>query len=68
MFENSKFSPKENTQNVNLTCENLPKELLDKIRTGNIDKNVRILLRDNTIARYVKKYKLNDIRSARKQP
>ena len=32
------FLPKENTQNVNLTGENLPKELLDEIGTGNVEK------------------------------
>ena len=31
--------PKENTQNVSLTGENLPKELLDEISTGNVEKN-----------------------------
>ena len=40
------FLPKENTQNVNLTNENLPKELLDEISTGNVEKFVRILLTD----------------------
>ena len=46
-----KFLPKENTQNVSLTGENLPKELLDEISTGNVEKIVRILLTDKNIAR-----------------
>ena len=50
MLENSKnsknFLPKENTQNVSLTGENLTKELLDEISTGNVEKLVRILLTD----------------------
>ena len=58
MFENSIlkkiFLPKENTQTVNLTSENLPKELLDKIRTGNVEKIVWIHMTDKTIARYIK--------------
>ena len=58
MFENSnlkkKFLPKENTQTVNLTSENLPKELLGKIRTGNEEKIVWIHMTDKTIARYIK--------------
>ena len=33
------FLPKENTQNVSLTGENIPKELLDEISTGNVEKN-----------------------------
>ena len=45
--------PKENTQNVSLTGENLPKELLDEIKTGNVEKIVRILLTDKNIARYI---------------
>ena len=32
------FSPKENTQNVNSVGENLPEELLDGIKTGNVEK------------------------------
>ena len=51
------FLPKENTQNVSLTGENLPKELLDEISTGNVEKIVRILLTDKNIARYIIKYK-----------
>ena len=47
------FLPKENTQNVSLTGENLPKELLDQISTGNVEKIVRILLTDKNIARYI---------------
>ena len=62
-----KFLPKENTQNVSLTGENLPKELLDKISTGNVEKIVRILLTDKNIARYIKKYKPNGNRSERKK-
>ena len=38
------ISPKQNTQNVSLTGENLPKELLDEISTGNVEKIVRLLL------------------------
>ena len=71
MFENSKIQkkilPKENTQNVSLTGENLPKELLDKISTGNLEKIVRILLTDKNIARYIIKYKPNGNRSERKK-
>ena len=73
MFEISKFqkkfSPKDlvNTQNVNLTGENLPKELLDKISTGNVEKNVRIFLKDKTIASYIIKDKPNGNRSERKE-
>ena len=48
------FLPKENTQNVSLTGEILPKELLDKISTGNVEKIVRILLTDKNIAKYIK--------------
>ena len=55
--------PKENTQNVSLTGENLPKELLDEISTGNVEKIVRILLTDKNIARYIIKYKPNGNRS-----
>ena len=61
------FLPKENTQNVNLIGENLPKELLDEISTGNVEKNVRILLTDKNIARYIIKYKPNGNRSERKK-
>ena len=61
------FLPKENTQNVSLTDENIPKELLDKISTGNVEKIVRILLTDKNIARYLIKYKPNGIRSERKK-
>ena len=59
--------PKENTQNVSLTGENLPKELLDEISTGNVEKIVRILLTDKNIARYIIKYKPNGNRSERKK-
>ena len=62
-----KLSTKENTQNVSLTGENLPKELLDKISTGNVEKIVRILLTDKNIARYIIKYKPNGNRSERKK-
>ena len=62
-----KILPKENTQNVNLTCENLPKKLLDKIGTGNVEKIVRVLLTDKNIARYKIKYKPNGNRSERKK-
>ena len=61
------FFPKENTQNVSLTGENLPKELLDEISTGNVEKIVRILLTDKNIARYIIKYKPNGNRSKRKK-
>ena len=61
------FLPKENTQNMSLTGENLPKELLDKISTGNVKKIVRIHLTDKNIARYIIKYKLNGNRSERKR-
>ena len=61
------FLPKENTQNVSLTGENLPKELLDEISTGNVEKIVRILLTDKNIARYIIKYKPNGNRSERKK-
>ena len=61
------FLPKENTQNVSLTGENLPKELLDEISTGNVEKIVRILLTDKNIARYKIKYKPNGNRSERKK-
>ena len=71
MFEISKFQkknlPKENTQNVSLIGENLPKELLDKISTGNVEKIVRILLTDKNIARYIIKDKPNGNRSERKK-
>ena len=60
-------TPKENTQNVSLTGENLPKELLDEISTGNVEKIVRILLTDKNIARYIIKYKPNGNRSERKK-
>ena len=59
--------PKENTQNVSLTGENLPKELLDKISTRNVEIIVRILLTDKNIARYIIKYKPNGNRSERKK-
>ena len=61
------FLPKENTQNVSLTGDNLPKELLDKISTGDVEKIVRILLTDKNIARYIIKYKPNGNRSERKK-
>ena len=61
------FLPKENTQNVSLTGENLPKELLDKISTENVEKTVRILLTDKNIARYIIKYKPNGNRSEKKK-
>ena len=61
------FLPKENTQNVSLTGENLPKELLDKISTGNVEKIMRILLTDKNIAGYIIKYKPNGNRSKRKK-
>ena len=61
------FLPKENTQNVSLTGENLPKELLDEINTGNVEKIVRIHLTDKNIARYIIKYKPNGNRSERKK-
>ena len=61
------FLSKENTQNVSLTGENLPKELLDEISTGNIEKIVRILLTDKNIARYIIKYKPNGNRTERKK-
>ena len=32
------FLPKENTQKLNLTGVNLPKEILDEISTGNVEK------------------------------
>ena len=71
MFENSKFQKnifaKKNTQNVSLTGENLPKELLDKISTGNVEKFVRILLTDKNIERYIIKYIPNGNRSERKK-
>ena len=59
--------PKENTQNVSLNRENLPKDLLDKISTGNVEKNVRIHLIDKNIARYIIKYKPNGNRPERKK-
>ena len=61
------FLPKENTQNVSLTGENLPKDLLDKISTGNVEKIVRILLTDKNIVRYIIKYKPSGNRSERKK-
>ena len=61
------FLPKENTQNVSLTGENLPKELLDEISFGNVEKIVRIRLTDKNIARYIIKYKPNGNRSERKK-
>ena len=68
-FQNFKkiFLPKENTQNVSLTGENLPKESLDEISTRNVEKIVRILLTDKNIARYIRKYKPNGNRSERKK-
>ena len=70
MFENSNlkkiFLPKENTQTVNLTSENLPKELLDKIRTGNVEKIVWIHMTVKTIARYIKNTNLTAIGQGRK--
>ena len=59
--------PKENIQNVSLTGENLPKELLEKISTVDVEKIVRILLTDKNIARYIIKYKPNGNRSERKK-
>ena len=59
--------PKEKTQNVSFTGENLPKELLDEISTGNVEKIVRILLTDKNIAKYIIKYKPNGNRSERKK-
>ena len=50
IFKKKVFAPKKNTQKVNLTEENLPKELLDEIRTGNVEKSVRIHKTDKTIA------------------
>ena len=61
------FLLKENKQNVSLTGENLPKELLDEIITGNVEKIVRIMLTDKSIARYIIKYKPNGNRSKRKK-
>ena len=61
------FLPKENTRNVSLTGENLPKELLDEIKTGNVEKIYQILLTDKNIARYIIKYKRNDNRSEKKR-
>ena len=60
------FLPKENTQN-SLTGENLPKELLDKISTGNVEKIVQILLTDKNIARFIIKYKPNSNRLERQK-
>ena len=48
-----------------LTSEKLQKVLLDKIRTGNVEKIVRIHLTDKTIARYIIKYKPNGKSSER---
>ena len=67
--------PKENTQNVSLTGENLTKNLLDEIITGNVEAEktvtsdclLRILLTDKNIARYKIKYKPNGNRSERKK-
>ena len=67
IFKKKLFLPKENTQNVILTGENLPKELLDKISNGNVEKIVRIYLTDNNIARYIIKYKPNSNRLERKK-
>ena len=61
------FLPKKNTQNVSLTGENLPKELLEEISVGNVEKIVRIVLTDKNIARYIIKYKPNGNRSERKK-
>ena len=52
---------------MSLTGENLPKELLDKINAGNVEKIVWILLADKNIARYIIKYKPNGKRSERKR-
>ena len=52
---------------MNLTGEKLPNELLDKIRTGNVEKIVRMFLRDKSIARYIIKYKPNGNRSEREK-
>ena len=44
-LENRNFKknlPKDNTQNVKITGHNLPKEMLDEIRTGNVEQIVRI--------------------------
>ena len=49
---------------MSLTGENLPKELLDEISTGNIEKMV---LTDKNIARYIIKYQPNGNRSERKE-
>ena len=54
-------------QSVSLTGEILPKKLLDEIRTGNVEKNVRIHLADKTITRYIKKYTSTGNRSERKK-
>ena len=44
------ISPKKIRQNVKLTSENLPKEFVDEIKTGNVEKNVLIHMADKTIA------------------
>ena len=61
--------PKENTQNVSLTGENLPKDLLelDEISTGNVEKVVRVHLTDKNKASYLIKSKPNGNRSERKK-
>ena len=71
MFEDSKFQKNIFTKRKHTKCEftgeNLPKELLDEISTGNVEKIVRILLTDKNIARYIIKYKPNGNRSERKK-
>ena len=52
---------------MNLTGENLPKELLDKIRTGNVETITRVHMTDKTIARLLIKHKPNGNRSGRKE-
>ena len=47
--------------------ENLPKELLDKIRTKNVEKNVRIPMTEKTVARYIIKCKPDGKRSERRK-
>ena len=42
------FLTKENTQNMNLTGENLPKEFLDEIKTEKVEKIVRIHMTDHS--------------------
>ena len=68
-FKNQKikkitFLPKKEPRKiVNLTGENLPEELLDKIRTRKLDKIVRIQLTNKSIVRYKIKYKPTGNRS-----